>query len=96
MAFAVEAQDGDSTSCTSFTINSTTGTKIWLEDTRIKGWVMVTDGDVAFSYSNVIGGTYVPITSGLLTGTFTNGEKDTIGWVKSQSGTPTLYVLFIY
>lgn len=94
--FAVYASDGDNTKVAEFTLTSTEGTKIYLDGQRIRGWLMVGDAKQKFLYSESKDGAYVPIYGGEFTGTFKNGYQDTIGWVKSFTGTFTLYVLFIY
>ena len=96
MPFSVYATDGDTTKVTLFTLNDSTGTKVYRTDTRIRGWFMVSNSRAAFLYSDSESGVYLPVYSGEWSGSFKNGTSDTIGWFKSQSGSLDLYVLFIY
>ena len=95
--FVVHPTDGDTTSCSTFTLNDSTGTKVFLDGQRIRAWYLVSTDRTGIQYSNVVAGTYVPIYSGEMSGSFKNGQgEDTIGWFKSLTGTLTLYVIFIY
>ena len=96
MPFSVTTCDGDTTSVKTFTLNAATGTKVFLENIRIRGWYIVATDRAAFLYSDSEGGVYVPIYSGEWSGQFKNGTTDTVGWFKSQTGSLVIYVLFIY
>lgn len=97
--FQVTSSGGENTTVSSFSLNSATGTRVFLADKRLRGFFMVNvvAGDRAqVNYSDVVAGTYMPIFAGEWSGNFIGGSQETIGWFKSQDPTSTLYVLFIY